>query len=74
METRTREINADTERLNQRLRDIAQAVINDEDYFYDDDDSGRISPRRLSPSRGGDRYDSSDRTFSRYVIFICKEV
>jgi hypothetical protein len=68
LETRTREINADTERLNQRLRDIAQAVINDEDYSFDGDDTGRISPRRVSPIRGSDRFDSPERNFSRYVI------
>jgi hypothetical protein len=68
LETRTREINADTERLHQRLRDIAQAVINDEDDIFDADDIGRTSPRRLSPLRGADRFDSPDRAYSRYVI------
>jgi hypothetical protein len=68
LENRTREINVDTERLHQRLRDIAQAVINDEDYLYDGDDSGRTSPRRVSPIRGSDRFESPDRNFSRYVI------
>ena len=67
LETRTREINADTERLHSRLRDIAQAVINDEDYQFDGDDSGRTSPRRLSPTRGADRFDSPDRAYTRYV-------
>ena len=70
MDSRTREINADTERLHQRLRNIAQSVINDEDDFYTGDESGRISPRRLSPLRGGDRFDSPDRNFSRYVILL----
>jgi hypothetical protein len=68
LENRTREINADTERLHQRLRDIAQAVINDEDYQFDGGDSGQTSPRRLSPTRGGDRFDSPDRGYTRYVI------
>lgn len=67
METRTREINADTERLHQRLRDIAQAVLNDEDAYYADDDFGRTSPRRLSPLRGADRFDSPERAYTRYV-------
>jgi hypothetical protein len=74
LEARAREINADSERLNQRLRDIAQAVINDEDYLYDEDNTGRISPRRLSPLRSADRFDSPDRTFSRYVIFLSEEL
>lgn len=65
METRARDINADAERLQQRLRDIAQSVLNDEDDFYGGDDGGRISPRRVSPTRGGDRYDSPERNFSR---------
>lgn len=69
METRTREINADTERLNQRLRDIAQSVMNDVDYPYDEDVTGRLSPRRLSPIRGGDRFESPERAFSRYVPY-----
>lgn len=64
MDTRARDINADAERLHQRLRDIAQSVLNDEENFYGDD-GGRISPRRLSPVRGGDRYDSPERNFSR---------
>lgn len=42
--------------------------MNDEDYLYEDDVTGRSSPRRGSPLRGGDRYDSPDRTFGRYVI------
>jgi hypothetical protein len=49
---------------------MAQSVLNDEDYSYDGDDTGRISPRRLSPLRGGDRFDSPDRALSRYVNFI----
>ncbi len=67
METRTREINADTERLHQRLRDIAQSVLNDEDDLYGGDDLGRTSPRRLSPLRTADRFDSPDRIYTRYV-------
>ena len=70
METRTREINADTDRLHQRLRDIAQAVLNDEDDYYIEEDFGRTSPRRLSPIRGGggtDRFDSPERAYTRYV-------
>lgn len=67
MDNRTREPSADTERVHQRLRDIAQSVLNDEDDYFSGDDTGRISPRRLSPLRGGDRFDSPDRTFSRYV-------
>jgi len=67
LETRTREINTDTERLHQRLRDIAQAVLNDDDDRYDGNDAGRTSPRRLSPIRGSDRFDSPDRLYSRYV-------
>lgn len=70
METRTREINTDTERLHQRLRDIAQAVLNDEDDPYDENGVGRTSPRRLSPLRGADRFDSPDRAYSRYVIYF----
>jgi len=69
LENRTREINADTERLHQRLRDIAQAVINDEDYQFDGGDSGQTSPRRLSPIRSADRFDSPDRGYTRYVIY-----
>ena len=68
METRTRDINADTERLHQRLRDIAQAVINDEDHQYDGDVMGRTSPRQLSPLRGADRFESPERSYTRYVI------
>lgn len=68
METRTREINADTERLHQRLRDIAQSVLNDEDDLYGEDDTVPTSPRRLSPLRGADRFDSPDRAYTRYVI------
>ena len=64
-ETRTRDVNPDTERLHQRLRDIAQAVITDDDSFFDDYDTGRSSPRRLSPQRGADRFDSPDRGFGR---------
>ncbi len=71
METRTREINADTERLHQRLRDIAQSVLNDEDDFFSGDDAGRTSPRRLSPLRGADRFDSPERVYTRYVIYTC---
>lgn len=67
METRTREINADAERLHQRLRDIAQAVLNDEDDFYGDEDGGRTSPRRLSPLRGADRFESPERAYTRYA-------
>jgi hypothetical protein len=52
METRSRDVNPDTERLHQRLRDIAQAVITDDDSFFDDYDTGRTSPRRVSPDRG----------------------
>ena len=70
METRTREINADTERLHQRLRDIAQSVLNDEDDVYTGEDTGRQSPRRLSPLRGADRFDSPERAYTRYVIYI----
>jgi hypothetical protein len=70
LETRTREINADTERLHQRLRDIAQSVLNDEDDIFSGDDTGRNSPRRLSPLRGADRFDSPDRGYTRYVIYI----
>ncbi len=70
METRTREINADTERLHQRLRDIAQSVLNDEDDIFSGDDTGRNSPRRLSPLRGAERFDSPDRVYTRYVIYI----
>ena len=65
LETRTREINADTERLHHRLRDIAQAVINDEDYQFDGEPNGHSSPRRLSPSRGPDRFESTERNYSR---------
>ncbi len=67
METRTREINADTERLHQRLRDIAQSVLNDEDDLLDY--GGQTSPRRISPSRGADRFDSPERVYTRYVIY-----
>ena len=67
METRTREINADTERLHHRLRDIAQAVLNDEEEYYAGDDLGRTSPRRLSPIRGAERFDSPERAYTRYV-------
>ena len=69
MDSRQRENNVENERLHQRLRDIAQAVINDDDSFFDDYDGGRLSPRRLSPSRGADRFDSPDRV-SRYVSFL----
>ena len=69
MDSRPRENNVESERLHSRLRDIAQAVINDDDSFFDDYDGGRSSPRRLSPSRGADRYDSPDRV-SRYVTFF----
>lgn len=68
LETRTREINADTERLHQRLRDIAQAVINDEDVIFESETTGRTSPRRLSPLRSADRFDSPERAYSRYVF------
>ena len=68
METRV-QAGADHDRVHQRLRDLAQGVLNDDDDFYSGDESGRISPRRLSPLRGGDRFDSPDRNFSRYVIF-----
>ena len=71
METRTREITADTERLHQRLRDIAQSVLNDEEEFFSGDDGGRTSPRRLSPLRGADRFDSPERAYTRYVIYTC---
>ncbi|CAF1509878.1 unnamed protein product [Rotaria sordida] len=65
LETRTREINTDTERLHQRLRDIAQTVLNDDDDQFDGNDFGRTSPRRLSPLRGADRFDSPERNYSR---------
>ena len=65
METRARDLSADAERAQQRLRDLAQSVLNGEDDFYGGDDGGRISPRRLSPVRGGDRYDSPERNLSR---------
>ncbi|CAF4826729.1 unnamed protein product [Rotaria sp. Silwood1] len=65
LETRTREITADTERLHQRLRDIAQSVLNDEDDIFDGNDYGRTSPRRLSPLRGADRFDSPERGYTR---------
>lgn len=65
MDARARDFNADAERLQQRLRDMAQSVLNDENDYYSGDDGGRISPRRLSPLRGGDRYDSPERNFSR---------
>ncbi|CAF4083580.1 unnamed protein product [Rotaria magnacalcarata] len=65
METRTREISADTERLHQRLRDLAQIVLNDEDDTFDGNDLGRTSPRRLSPMRGAERFDSPDRGYTR---------
>ncbi|CAF0803068.1 unnamed protein product [Rotaria sp. Silwood1] len=65
METRTRDISADTERVHQRLRDMAQAILNDEDYSYNIDDGGRTSPRRLSPLRGADRFESPERAFGR---------
>lgn len=61
MDSRLRENNIESERLHQRLRDIAQAVINDDDSYFDDYDGGRTSPRRTSPIRGADRYDSPDR-------------
>jgi hypothetical protein len=69
LETRN---NPDIERVSQRLRDMAQAVLNDDDDYYDGDDTGRISPRRLSPLRVGDRFDSPDRNLSRYVSFLFK--
>ncbi|CAF4529079.1 unnamed protein product, partial [Rotaria socialis] len=65
LETRTREISADTERLHQRLRDLAQIVLNDEDDTFDGNDLGRTSPRRLSPLRGAERFDSPDRGYTR---------
>ena len=68
MDSRPRENNLESERLQQRLRDIAQAVINDDDSYFDDYDGGRTSPRRTSPTRGADRYDSPDRV-ARYVFF-----
>ncbi len=46
--------------------------MNDEDYSYDEYDSGRISPRRISPLRGAERFDSPDRGSSRYVISLLK--
>jgi predicted component of viral defense system (DUF524 family) len=52
------------------LRDIAQSVLNDEDYLFDEDDTGRASPRRISPLRGAERFDSPDRAYTRYVIYI----
>ncbi|CAF4955448.1 unnamed protein product, partial [Rotaria socialis] len=64
LETRTREISADTERLHQRLRDLAQIVLNDEDDTFDGNDLGRTSPRRLSPLRGAERFDSPDRGYT----------
>jgi hypothetical protein len=67
LETRTREINAEAERLHQRLRDIAQSVLNDEDDLLDY--GGQTSPRRISPSRGADRFDSPERVYTRYVIY-----
>ena len=65
LEIRTREINADTERLHQRLRDLAQSVINDEDFLFENEMGGRTSPRRLSPLRGIDRFESPERNFNR---------
>lgn len=67
MEIHTREGSADRERVNQRLRDLAQAALNDDDYLFDMNDTGRISPRRISPLRGADRFDSPERGLSRYV-------
>ncbi|CAF4163203.1 unnamed protein product, partial [Rotaria sp. Silwood2] len=65
METRTRDISADKERVHQRLRDMAQAILNDEDDPYNIDDGGRTSPRRVSPLRGADRFESPDRAYGR---------
>ncbi|CAF3848033.1 unnamed protein product [Rotaria sordida] len=65
METHTRDISGDRERIHRRLRDVAQAILNDEDDPYNIDDAGRISPRRLSPLRGAERFDSPDRAFGR---------
>jgi predicted component of viral defense system (DUF524 family) len=70
LELRPREHIADTERLHQRIRDVAQSVLNDEDYPFSGDETGQTSPRRVSPSRGAERFDSPERAFSRYVIKI----
>ena len=69
METRARDVSADQDRVHQRLRDMAQAVLNDEDYLFEMADTGLSSPRRLSPLRSIDRFESPDRALGRYVCF-----
>lgn len=49
---------------------MAQAILNDEDYPFTLEDAGRSSPRRLSPLRNADRYESPERAFGRYVVLI----
>ncbi|CAF4287600.1 unnamed protein product, partial [Rotaria magnacalcarata] len=61
----TRDVSDDRERVHQRLRDIAQAILNDEDYTFDAEDAGRTSPRRLSPIRSAERFESPERAYGR---------
>ncbi|CAM4772379.1 unnamed protein product [Rotaria magnacalcarata] len=61
----TRDVSDDRERVHQRLRDIAQAILNDEDYTFDVEDAGRTSPRRLSPIRSAERFESPERAYGR---------
>lgn len=54
----------DRDRNQQKLREMAQAVLNDEDIFeFESPDRG--SPRRLSPLRGIDRFESPERNYVR---------
>ncbi len=66
METRVREsMNAkETELLHSRLRDIAQAIINDDQLFPDEKSPahGSVSPRSRSPCR---RVNNNSRPSSR---------
>ncbi len=61
-----RDIQKETELLHSRLRDIAQAIINDDQLFPSIDDKvnsqGSISPRSRSPVR---RIGNSSRPASR---------
>ena len=52
---------------------MAQAVINEDDTF-DLDAAERASPRHISPLRSSDRFESPNRTFSRYVVFKLNSV
>lgn len=58
-------MNGDSERLQRHLRDMAQAVLTDDDAYFDDYDTGRVSPRRTSPLRSADRFESPERNFGR---------